>query len=74
MFDKHKPADDDAGISGGSSTLNANERGKAQLNRRAFFQFGLAAITAAIGVGSLGASTSIGRENNTHMTDFSEYV
>ncbi|KAA9405115.1 hypothetical protein EGO51_17460 [Haloarcula hispanica] len=74
MSDKHKPTADDNKIPGRSTTLTANERGKVHLNRRSFFQFGLAAITAAIGVGSLGASTSFGQESNTHMTDFSEYV
>ncbi len=72
MFDKHDAADDE-NKSGLSDTLSANERGKVHLNRRSFFQFGLTTLTAAVGVGSLGASIS-GQETNTHMTDFSEYV
>ncbi|KAA9395883.1 hypothetical protein Har1130_15550 [Haloarcula sp. CBA1130] len=73
MLDKHRPADSDHNKSSRSDTLTSNERGKAHLNRRSFFQFGLAVVTAAAGVGSLGASIS-GKETNTHMTDFSEYV
>jgi hypothetical protein len=73
MLDKHEAVDDDKADSGRSGTLAANERGKVHLNRRSFFQFGLTAVTAAVGVGSLGASIS-GQETNTHMTDFSEYV
>ncbi|GAA5433594.1 hypothetical protein Hjap01_03082 [Haloarcula japonica] len=73
MFDKHNTVDDDQNKSGLSDALSANERGKVHLNRRSFFQFGLTAVTAAVGVGSLGVSIS-GKETNTHMTDFSEYV
>ncbi|MFU1783574.1 hypothetical protein ACM16X_19595 [Haloarcula japonica] len=73
MFDKHNTVDDDQNKSGLSDALSANERGKVRLNRRSFFQFGLTAVTAAVGVGSLGVSIS-GKETNTHMTDFSEYV
>lgn len=73
MFDKHNAVDDDRDKSGLSDTLNADGRGKVHLNRRSFFQFGLSAVTAAVGVGSLGVSIS-GKETNTHMTDFSEYV
>jgi hypothetical protein len=73
MFDKHNAVDNGQDKSGLSDTLSTNERGKAHLNRRSFFQFGLTAVTAAIGVGSLGVSIS-GKETNTHMTDFSEYV
>lgn len=74
MFDKHEPTASDKKTTGRSSTLTTSKRGKGHLNRRSFFQFGLTAITAAIGVGSLGASTSFGQESNTHTTDFSEYV
>lgn len=73
MFDKHNAVDDDKDKSGLSDTLSANERGKVHLNRRSFFQVGLTAVTAAVGVGSLGVSIS-GKETNSHMTDFSEYV
>lgn len=73
MFDKHNAAADDKDKSGLSDTLSANESGKVNLNRRSFFQFGLTAVAAAAGIGSLGASIS-GKETNTHMTDFSEYV
>lgn len=72
MFDEHDAGDDEY-KSGLSDTLSANERDKVHLNRRSFFQFGLTAGIAAIGVGSFGVSIS-GQETKTHMTDFSEYV